>query len=59
MSEAANEFMNLPETQRRIRSMAGRGQRFSVNIDEVREFNRGLSAFIARRPLEAIKIFED
>lgn len=51
--------MNLPETQRRIRSMVGRGQRFNVNIDEVREFNRGLSAYIARKPLEAIKIFED
>lgn len=37
----------------------GRGQRFSVNIDEVREFNRGLSAYIAKNPIEAIKMFED
>lgn len=51
--------MNQPETQRRIRNIIGRGQRFNVSIDEVREFDRGLSNYVARRPLEAIKIFED
>ena len=59
MQDAAHEFMNLPETQRRIKSLMGRGQRFNVNIDEVREFNRELSAYIAKNPIEAIKMFED
>jgi len=36
MQEAANDFMSLPENRGRMKDMIGRGQRFSVNIDEVR-----------------------
>lgn len=43
MQEAANEFMSLPANRGKIKDMIGRGQRFSVNIDEVRKFNPGLS----------------
>ena len=59
MQETANEFMSLPENRDRIRGMIGRGHRFNVNIDEVRQFNGRLSQYIARNPIEAIKIFED
>ena len=59
MQETANEFMSLPENRGRIKDMIGRGQRFSVNIDEVRQFNSRLSQYIVKMPIEAIKIFED
>jgi DNA replicative helicase MCM subunit Mcm2 (Cdc46/Mcm family) len=59
MQEAANEFMNLPESRERIRGLIGRGTRFNLNIDEIRQFNPKLSNFISKKPIEAIKIFED
>ena len=59
MQEAANDFMSLPENRGRVKDMIGRGQRFSVNIDEVRQFNPRLSQYIIKKPIEAIKIFED
>ena len=59
MQETANEFMSLAANRDRIRGMIGRGHRFNVNIDEVRQFNGRLSQYIARNPIEAIKIFED
>jgi DNA replicative helicase MCM subunit Mcm2 (Cdc46/Mcm family) len=59
MQEAANEFMNLPESRERIRGLIGRGTRFNLNIDEIRQFNPKLSQFISKKPIEAIKIFED
>ena len=39
--------------------MVGRGQRFNVNIDEIRQFNPKLSQYIAKHPIDAIKMFED
>lgn len=39
--------------------MIGRGQRLNVNIDEIRQFNPKLSQYIAKKPIEAIKMFED
>ena len=59
MQEAANEFMSLAENRDRIKDIIGRGQRFNVNIDEVRQYNQGLSRYITSRPIEAIKMFED
>ena len=59
MQETANEFMSLPENRTRIKDLIGRGQRFNVNIDEVRQFNPRLSQYIAKMPIEAIKMFED
>ena len=59
MQEAANEFMDLAENRDRIKDLLGRGQRFNVNIDEVRQFNSRLSQYITSHPIEAIKIFED
>lgn len=43
MKDAANEFLNLTENQKRIRGMIGQGQRFSVSVDEVRQFAPKLS----------------
>jgi len=59
MQEAATEFLNSAENQKRIRTVIGRGQRLSVNIDEVRHFNPRLAGYIKSKPIEAIKIFED
>lgn len=59
MKERAEDFMNLDATQNRIRSILGKGQRFNVNIDEVRKFDPKLSEYIAKHPIEAIKFFED
>ena len=59
MKERAEEFMSLDATQNRIRSILGKGQRFNVNIDEVRKFDPKLSEYIAKHPIEAIKFFED
>jgi hypothetical protein len=59
MRDAANQFMGNAEIQKRMRGMIGRSQRFAVSIDEVRSFNPRLSQFIARKPIDAIKIFED
>lgn len=39
--------------------MIGKGQRLSVNIDEVRQFAPKLSSYITKNPIEAIKMFED
>ena len=36
MRDAATEFLALQENQKRIKAMIGKGQRLSVNIDEVR-----------------------
>ena len=43
MKDKAEEFMSLDATQSRIRQILGKGQRFNVNIDEVRKFDPKLS----------------
>jgi hypothetical protein len=43
MQEAANEFMSLAENRDRIKDLIGRGNRFNINIDELRQFNSRLS----------------
>lgn len=43
MLDAAAEFMSLPENRVRIKDLIGKGQRLSVNIDEIRQFNSRLS----------------
>ena len=59
MRDVSNTFMNLPEVQKRIRGLIGRSQRLNVSIDEVRHFDGDLAKFIAKNPIDAIKIFED
>jgi DNA replication licensing factor MCM3 len=59
MRAAAQEFLGQSENKKRIRQMIGRGQRLNVNIDEIRQFNPKLSQYIAKKPIEAIKMFED
>lgn len=39
--------------------MIGRGVRFNVNIDDLRQFNPNLSNFVLKKPVEAVKMFED
>jgi hypothetical protein len=43
MKERASDFMALPETQKRIKGIIGRGQRLDVNIDEIRALDPKLS----------------
>ena len=59
MKDRAEEFMNLESTQKKIRHLLGKGQRFSISIDDVRKFDPKLSAYIAKNPIDAIKMFED
>mmetsp|Transcript_9984 Transcript_9984/g.15095 ORF Transcript_9984/g.15095 Transcript_9984/m.15095 type:complete len:551 (+) Transcript_9984:39-1691(+) len=59
MKNLANEYMGLDETQKRVRTMAGKGNRLTLNLDEVRHFNPRLASYIVRNPLSAIQIFED
>jgi len=39
--------------------LVGRGSRYNVNIDELREFNPKLANYVLKNPIEAIKMFED
>jgi DNA replicative helicase MCM subunit Mcm2 (Cdc46/Mcm family) len=39
--------------------MLGRGNRLTVNMDELRQFNPRLAQFVLRDPLNAIKTFQD
>ena len=59
MQEAATEFLNIQQNQNRIKNLIGRGNRLTVDIDEVRNFNSTLSDYIKQNPLQAIKMFED
>ncbi len=43
----------------RIQDLARKGLRLNINVDEVRSFDCELSKFIVKKPIEAIKIFED
>ena len=45
--------------QKRIKNLLGRGRRLNVSIDEVRQFRPKLSAYIIRKPIEAINMFEE
>jgi len=58
MKDKVEEFMSLDATQSRIRQILGKGQRFNVNIDEVRKFDPKLSEYIAKHPIESIAFFE-
>jgi len=58
MEDAAADLMGASEMRRRIKDIVGRGSRLHVDIDEVRQFNPSLSAYIVRNPIEAISIFE-
>ena len=51
--------MNLPESQDRIRNLIGRGQRLNVDIDEVRNHSPKLARYMQKKPIDAIKMFED
>jgi hypothetical protein len=39
--------------------LGGRGARFNVNLDELRQFNPRLANFVVKHPIDAIKMFED
>jgi len=39
--------------------MLGRSNRLNINMDELRTFNPRLAQFVLRKPLEAIKMFQD
>jgi DNA replicative helicase MCM subunit Mcm2 (Cdc46/Mcm family) len=45
--------------KKRIKNVASEGKRLDINIDEVRQFDPKLAAFIIRSPIEAISIFEE
>ena len=58
MEDAAADLMGLTEMRKRIKAIVGRGTGLHVDINEVRQFNPSLSAYIVRQPIEAIAIFE-
>jgi len=58
MEDLAGELMANSEMRKRIKSIVGRGSRLHLDIDEVRQFDPRLSAYIVRSPIEAISIFE-
>ena len=39
--------------------VGGKGARFNVNIDELRQFNPRLANFVVKSPIDAIKMFEN
>jgi len=51
--------MNNEKSIKRIRSMLEKGSRLNIDIDELRHFNSRLATFVMKRPLEAIKMFEE
>lgn len=59
MEDAANEFLQNTENQKRIRNMVGNKTRLNINIDEVRKFNPQLANYIKSKPIDGIKMFED
>jgi DNA replicative helicase MCM subunit Mcm2 (Cdc46/Mcm family) len=39
--------------------IGGRGVRFNINIDELRQFNPRLANMVLKNPIQAVKMFED
>ena len=59
MQEMVQDYLNHQESQKKIRGILGRSNRLNVNMDELRQFNPRLAQFVLRKPLEAIKMFQD
>ena len=59
MQDLAKKYMQNAHVKKSIKALMERGSRLNVNIDEVRNFSPELSNFILRKPIEAIKMFEE
>lgn len=59
LQEMIQDFLNHQDSQRKIRGLFGKGNRLTVNMDELRAFNPRLAAFVLKDPLSAIKMFQD
>jgi DNA replication licensing factor MCM3 len=59
LQEIVQDFLNHQDSQRKIRTLIGRGNRLTVNMDELRAFNPRLASFVLKDPLQAIKMFQD
>ena len=57
LQEMVQDFLNHQESQKKIRSILGRQNRLNVNMDELRQFNPRLAAFVLRDPLSGVKMF--
>lgn len=57
--DKVNEFMNNTEIKKRIKQLQGRGIRLNLDIDEIRSFDPRLAKYIIKRPIEALRMFED
>jgi DNA replicative helicase MCM subunit Mcm2 (Cdc46/Mcm family) len=53
------DFLNHQDSQKKIRGIMGKQNRFTVNMDELRQFNPRLANFVLRDPLTGIKMFQD
>jgi DNA replication licensing factor MCM3 len=53
------DFLNNQETNKRIRGIIGRQNRFNVNMDELRQYNPRLANFVLKDPISGIKMFQD
>ncbi len=59
LQEMIQDFLNHQESQKKIRALLGKGNRLTVNMDELRTFNPRLANYVLRDPLAAIKMFQD
>ena len=59
LQEMVQDYLNHQDSQRKIRGLIGRGNRLTVNMDELRAFNPRLAQFVLKDPLSALKIFQD
>ncbi len=59
MQEMVQDFLNHQDSQKKIRGIIGKGNRLTVNMDELRQHNPRLAQFVLRDPLFAIKMFQD
>lgn len=59
MQEMVQDYLNNQESQKRIKNIIGKQNRFNVNMDDLRQYNPRLSQFVTKDPLSAIKMFQD
>lgn len=57
--QKAAGFLSRPENLKKIKDMVGKGNRLTLNIDDIRRSDPGLASFILKSPLAAIRVFEE
>ena len=59
IQESIYRFMNRDDIVKRIERAIAKGNRFTVDIDEIRQYNPDLAKHTIENPIESIKFFED